>query len=76
MALVLNKYKIFNPAMAYTGPNGSGEPVKMPESIEAGSTFEVIGIDMSGFILKELESGIKIQFNSDVFNQGFYTVNG
>jgi hypothetical protein len=73
MALVINKYKIFNPAVAYTGPSLS-EPVKIPESIEAGSTFEVIGIDMSGFILRELESGIKIQFNSDIFNQGFYTV--
>ena len=73
MALVINKYKIFNPAMAYTGPS-SGDPVKIPESIEAGSTFEVIGIDMSGFILRELLSGISIQFNSDVFNQGFYKV--
>ena len=73
MALVINKYKIFNPAMAYTGTISS-EPVKIPESIEAGSTFEVIGIDMSGFILRELLSGLNIQFNSDVFNQGFYKV--
>jgi hypothetical protein len=73
MSLVINKYKIFNPCTAYTGSSTS-EPVKIPESIEEGTTFEIIGIDMAGFILRDIVSGIKIQFNIDVFNQGFYKV--
>jgi hypothetical protein len=73
MSLVINKYKIYNPCAPYTGCNVS-EPIKIPESIEEGTTFEIIGIDMQGFIIREVVSGLKIQFNVDVFNQGFYKV--
>ena len=74
MSLVINKYKILNPCVAYD-PNAEIPMGKdVPKSFPEGTTFEVCGIDMQGFVISEVVSGLKIQFNVDVFNQGFYKV--
>jgi hypothetical protein len=73
MALVINKYKIFNPCVAFD-PEANNKGVIIPMSIPEGSTFEIYGIDMNGFVLRELTGDLKYQFNSDVFNEGFYKV--
>jgi hypothetical protein len=73
MALVVNKYKIFNPCIVHDG-KPEGQPVSIPSSISEGSTFKVAGIDMNVFVLKELNSDFKFTVNSDVFNQGFYKI--
>ncbi|MFQ3208760.1 MAG: hypothetical protein ACI9HU_000239 [Colwellia sp.] len=75
MSLVINKYKILNPSLAYD-PDYTGPTIDVPKSFAEGTTFEVVGIDMSGFVLRETESNLKIQMNSEIFNQGFYKVNG
>jgi hypothetical protein len=78
MALVINKYKILNP-YTFHELNSVVSEMKPPKSIPEGTTFEVIGIDMNGFVLRDTrESGndFKYQFIADVFNQGFYKVGG
>jgi hypothetical protein len=74
MSLVINKYKILHPCVSYDPDEVIPVGVEIPKSFPEGTTFEICGIDMCGFIFRELESGLKIQVNMDVFNHGFYKV--
>ena len=81
MSLVINKYPIWNPCRAYDAVMRSTvtPAVKAPTNhiIPKGTTFEISGIDASGFVLHDISptgQGSKYMFNAEVLREGFYHV--
>lgn len=75
MSLVINKYKIFNPLLAYDPDQKPN--LEIPSTIEEGTTFEITGIDNTGFVLRDTRKegqNLKYMFCTEVFKEGFYKV--